>query len=334
MGENFMRKFFIIVILAVISTISLPLIMLGKPVFSNNTTQQITTTQPTETVNSNLSESTISVFRTVDNRVHDITMFEYVCGSVAAEMPLAYHEEALKAQAVACYTNALRQKNTASDSQGDISDDSRVHQGYIDENQRREKWGKDFDKYETKLKNAVKCVENQALYYNNELCVAAFYAISCGKTETAKNIWGTHVPYLVSVESEGDKLSPQYASTVIFDKADFISHVKKIYPDTKNLSSIENSLTVTKKSPSGTVLKATLCGKNFTGEEIRKAFSLRSPVFNVKTTADTVTFNVSGYGHGVGMSQYGSDYLARLGMNYKEILLHYYSGAEVKSTAF
>lgn len=329
-----MKKFIIIVILAVISTISLPLAMLEKPVSTTNAPQSTPTPQPTETEESALSGATISVFRTADSKTHNMSMFEYICGSVAAEMPLAYHEEALKAQAVACYTNALRLKNTQSDSQGDITDDSRIHQGYIDENQRKEKWGNDFDKYENKLKKAVKSVENQALYYNDELCVAAFYAISCGKTENAKNIWGTAVPYLVSVESEGDKLSPQYASTVVFDKADFITCATTLYPDIKKLSSIENALIVTKKSPSGTVLEATIGNKTFTGEEIRKAFSLRSPVFNVKTTADTVTFNVSGYGHGVGMSQYGSDYLAREGMNYKEILLHYYSGAELKSTTF
>lgn len=327
-----MKKFFIIVILAVISTISLPLIMLKKPVTLTDTTKA-ETIKPQETQNTQPTSATISVFRTANSKTQEITMFEYVCGSVAAEMPLAYNEEALKAQAVACYTNAIRAKSSSSDSQGDISDDTRVHQGYIDENQRREKWGKDFDKYESKLKKVVKSVENQALYYNGELCVAAFHAISCGKTETAQNIWSSAVPYLVSVESEGDKLSPQYASTVIFEKTDFIAYAAKLYPDAKKLSSIENALTVTKKSPSGTVLEATLVGKTFTGEEIRKAFSLRSPVFNVKATADTVTFNVSGYGHGVGMSQYGSDYLARQGMDYKEILLHYYSGAELKSTA-
>ncbi len=303
--------------------------MLKKPIF--NTEQASLTTQISTTEKSNPGE-TISVFRTSVNKAQSITMFEYVCGSVAAEMPLAYHEEALKAQAVACYTNALRLKTDSTYENGDISDDSRIHQGYIDEAQRREKWGADFNKYESKLKAAVKAVESKALYYDNELCVAAFYAISCGKTENAKNIWGTDVPYLVSVDSSGDKYSPNYASTVVFDKTDFVENAQEICPEIKNIKTTENVITVTKKSPSGTVLQATLNGKTFTGEEIRKAFSLRSPVFTVKATADTVTFNVSGYGHGVGLSQYGSDYLARQGMNYKEILSHYYSGAELKST--
>lgn len=324
-----MKRFIIIVILAAVTTVSLPLVMLPKSTTPDNTpssTAQIPTTENEETV------KTISVFRTASNEAQSITMFEYVCGSVAAEMPLAYHEEALKAQAVACYTNALRLKTDNTYKNGDISDDSRIHQGYIDEAQRREKWGADFDKYEKKLKEAVKDVENTALYYNDELCVAAFYAISCGKTETAKNIWGTHVPYLISVDSKGDTFSPNYASTVVFSKDDFVEKALKICPEIKSIKTAENIITVTKKSPSGTVLQATLSGKTFTGEEIRKVFSLRSPVFTVKATADTVTFNVSGYGHGVGLSQYGSDYLARQGMDYKEILLHYYSGAELRST--
>ncbi len=324
-----MKRFLVIVILAAITTVSLPIVMLKKPIIIAE--QTTLTTQISTTEKTNPGE-TISVFRTSANQAQRISMFEYVCGSVAAEMPLAYHEEALKAQAVACYTNALRLKTDKTYENGDISDDSRVHQGYIDEAQRREKWGADFDKYESKLKSAVKAVESEALYYDNELCVAAFYAISCGKTENAKNIWGTDVPYLVSVDSSGDKYSPNYASTVVFDKTDFVENAHKICPEIKNIKTTENIITVTKKSPSGTVLQATLNGKTFTGEEIRKAFSLRSPVFTVKATADAVTFNVSGYGHGVGLSQYGSDYLARQGMNYKEILLHYYSGAELKST--
>ena len=327
-----MKKFLIIVILAVISTVSLPLIMLKKP-SAELTPTATPTPERTASTEQETPGETIAVFRTSNQKTQDMTMLEYVCGSVAAEMPLAYHEEAIKAQAIACYTNALRLKATNEYTQGDISDDSRIHQGYIDEAQRKEKWGADFEKYETKLKNAVKDVENEALYYNNELCVAAFYAISCGKTETAKNIWGTHVPYLISVDSKGDKFSPNYASTVVFDRTDFIENAAKICPEIKNIKTTESILVVTKKSPSGTVLEATLNGKKFSGEELRKAFSLRSPVFTVKATADAVTFNVSGYGHGVGMSQYGSDYLARQGMDYKEILLHYYSGAQLKSTA-
>ncbi len=327
-----MKKFSIIVILAVISMTFLPFAAIKHPTSSTDETSQ--TTQNTTTTQQPQVGDTISVFRTIENKTESITLFEYVCGSVAAEMPLAYDEEAIKAQAVACYTNALRLKTTENASaDSHISDDSTVHQGYIDESQRKEKWGNDFNKYETKLRNAVKAVENHALYYNNELCVAAFYAISCGKTEDAKNIWGNDVPYLKSVPSEGDKLSPQYASTLSFPKDDFIKTARELGIQTKDISTLENAITITETSPSGTVLSAKLGDKTFTGEQIRKAFSLRSPVFTIKTTADTVTFSVNGYGHGVGMSQYGADYMAKQGSTYDEILKHYYTDIEIRKVS-
>lgn len=324
-----MKKYVILIILAAISCVCVPTALIKNPSQTHSPTDKelITSEIPTETPHTD----TISVFRTLGNETVHITLFEYVCGSVAAEMPLAYHEEALKAQAVACYTNALRLKNTEKDSQkADISDDIGVHQGYIDEAQRREKWGKDFEKYESKLQEIVHSVENEALYYNDELCVAAFHAISCGKTEDAENIWGTQVPYLKSVRSDGDKLSPQYATTIAFNKEDFVKCAEKLNIKKDDIKSLKKCIKINKKSSSGTVLKATICEKIFTGEEIRKAFSLRSPVFTLKTTADTVTFSVNGYGHGVGLSQYGSDYMARQGNTYKEILEHFYPGAQVK----
>lgn len=325
-----MKKFSLIVICAIISMVCVPLLAIKNTSYESDIAENTliqTTSVPT------VSQQTIAVFRSTQNVTQNISMFEYVCGSVAAEMPLAYHEEALKAQAVACYTNALRLKNENPESNSyHISDDTAVHQGYIDEAGRKEKWGKDFEKYEAKLQNAVKEVENQAIYYNGELCVAAFYAISCGKTEDAKNLWGTDVPYLKSVGSEKDKLSPNYASTVAFEKSEFIKTSKESEVLEKTPSTLENIIKIEEKSSTGTVLFASINGEQFTGEEIRKIYSLRSPVFTIKTTADTVTFSVCGYGHGVGMSQYGADCFAKEGMTYKEILCHYYTGVEIRSS--
>lgn len=326
-----MKKYFLLVIFTALTILCVPLAMNSESISSHNKSAVPTIVEAAPTVSPELPENTetIAVFRTSESKTVDMTMFEYVCGSVAAEMPLAYHEEALKAQAVACYTNALRLKNSQkSGVNGNISDDTSVHQGYIDEQQRRKKWGNDFDKYEAKLQKVVKAVENQALYYNGELCVAAFYAISSGTTENAENIWGSPVAYLKSVDSSGDKLSPQYASTVTLTKDDFIKHGKAL--GINSISSLKNAVKVTKKSSVGTVLSVTVCGENYSGEELRSVFSLRSPVFTVKTADDSVTFSVKGYGHGVGLSQYGADYLAREGKTYAEILQHYYTGVDIK----
>ena len=326
-----MKKFSLIAFFAVISMVCVPLLAIkNTPPRSETTESSVIQTTSSQTD----SPQTIAVFRSTENSTQNISMFEYVCGSVAAEMPLAYHEEAIKAQAVACYTNALRlKKENTNKNTAHISDDTAVHQGYIDEAQRKEKWGDDFEKYEAKLQNAVKAVENQAIYYDGELCVAAFYAISCGMTEDAKSLWGTEVPYLKSVSSEGDKLSPNYASAVAFEKNEFIKISKENDLLKKTPSTLENIIKIEEKSATGTVLSVTVNGEKFTGEEIRKIYSLRSPDFTIKTTADTVTFNVCGYGHGVGMSQYGADCFAKQGMTYKEILCHYYTGIEITSVS-
>ncbi len=323
-----MKKFLTLVLLSAIVVLVLPVTFLKDnlasseiPASADNITQS--STAPSQ------NSDTITVFRSVENENIEIDFFEYICGSVAAEMPLSYHEEALKAQAIACYTNALRlktaSKNTAS---YHISDDSSIHQGYLSEEERKEKWGEDFDKYEGKLKNVVEQVENEAIYYNDSLCIAAFHAICSGKTESAENVWGESIPYLVSVKSTGDNLSPQYSSVVIFQKQEFLEHAEALGVDA-DVSSLKNIIKITETSKSGMVLNATVNKKEFTGEEIQKAFSLKSAVFTVECTKNSVTFNVTGYGHGVGMSQYGADFMARQGSTYEEILKHYYKGVEI-----
>lgn len=323
-----MKNFFRLVMFCAVAISFLPFAILNKEI----NLQDISAQSPaTDSVTSpeNTDANTISVFRSSTQETLEIDFFEYVCGSVAAEMPLSYHEEALKAQAIACYTNAMRLKNESKESYH-ISDDSGIHQGYLNQEQRQEKWGDDYKEYEAKLENIVKSVENQAIYYNNELCIAAFHAICSGKTESAENIWGQRVPYLVSIKSTGDKLSPQYSTELVLDKEDFSKYSKKI-GITEDTDSLKDIIRITKASKSGTVLEATINNNNFTGEEIRKAFGLRSPVFTIKTTKSTITFNVIGYGHGVGMSQYGADFMARQGSTYEEILKHYYKGVEIKT---
>ncbi len=330
-----MKKYLCLVIFCAVALISIPPLLGGK---SSNGLETGGNTSQTEENQSHIIEKstqnqdgdndTITVFLSAQNKNVEMNLFEYVCGSVAAEMPLAYSEEAIKAQAVACYTNALRLKKESSEGGAHISDNIKIHQGYIDENARREKWGDEFSIYEEKLKNAVKSVEGKTLQYNGELCVAAFFAISCGTTESAENLWGSSVPYLTSVTSEGDILSPKYSSTVTFDAENTLKNLTALGVEESKINK-DNPLTVTKTSPSGTVLECAVGDKTFTGEEIRSAFSLRSPVFTLTQTQTGTTFNVRGYGHGVVMSQYGADYFAKQGYSYEDILKHYYKGAEI-----
>ena len=324
-----MKKFVTLILLSAVVIITLPVAFLKDNL--PDTQQDIPVANTAGTTEETVTNvDTVTVFRSAEKTNVQVGFFEYVCGSVAAEMPLSYHEEALKAQAIACYTNALRLKSASKSTDTyHISDDSSIHQGYLTQAQRKEKWGDDYEKYEAKLENIVKQVENKAIYYDNNLCIAAFHAICGGKTESAENVWGEKVPYLVSVKSTGDNLSPNYSSTVVFDKNEFVEHGKALDID-EDISSLKDIIKITEKTKTGTVLKATVNKKEFTGEEIRKAFSLKSPVFTVKSTKTSVTFTVTGYGHGVGMSQYGADFMARQGSTYEEILKHYYTGVEIR----
>lgn len=286
--------------------------------------------------NNTLSETddkSITVFLSAREQTVSVSYFEYTCGSTAAEMPVTYEDEALKAQAVACFTNALRLKNANTKNEelagADISDNTAVHQGYLSLDERREKWGEDFEKYEEKLENAVNCVLNKALTYKGELCTAAFCAISPGATESAENMWGSKVPYLVSVKSSGDTLSPDYSSTSRYSREQVAKALESLNIALKDGDMLEELIKIEKTSRAGTVLSVKIGTEHFSGEEVRNAFSLRSAAFTVKASKNALTFTVLGYGHGVGLSQYGANYMAKNGSDFEEILKHYYKGAQI-----
>ena len=335
-----MKNYLISIVFIFISLIITPVALLSDSIATQNNTiisaEQTTTDKSDSTKNTDsdtTEESVITVFLSDTKKNLTVSEFEYVCGSVAAEMPLMYHEEALKAQAIACYTNSLRLKNSKNKSGlngADISDNPATQQGYLTREERREKWGDDYQKYESKLETIVKAVEGEYLTYDGEYCLCAFSAICTGTTESAENVWGEKIPYLVSVKSSGDTLSPQYSSTNTFTKSQFISIMKDLGVSINSKTNLEDIIGKSKTSKAGTVLKIEINKKSLTGEQMRSAFSLRSSAFKITATENEVIFKVSGYGHGVGMSQYGADYMARQGSTYDEILKHYYKGVNLE----
>ncbi len=336
-----MKNYLISIVFIFISLIITPVALLSGGIASQNSTiitaEQTTSDKVENTKKADSDtpeESVITVFLSDTKKNLTVSEFEYVCGSVAAEMPLMYHEEALKAQAIACYTNSLRLKNSKDKSTlngADISDNPATHQGYLTREERKEKWGEDYQKYESKLETIVKEVEGEFLTYDDEYCLCAFSAICTGTTESAENVWGEKIPYLVSVKSSGDTLSPQYSSTNTFTKSQFISIMKDLGVSINSKTNLKDTIGKSKTSKAGTVLKIEINKKSLTGEQIRSAFSLRSSAFKITATENEVTFKVSGYGHGVGMSQYGADYMARQGSTYDEILKHYYKGTDINN---
>ena len=210
---------------------------------------------------------------------------EYIIGCVAAEMPATYSTEALKAQAVCAYTNLVRlKKNPDSSLSGaDISDDPGRHQGYYDTETQKEKWGDKYDEYRAKTEEAVNDVLGKTIVFNGEPIVAAYCAISPGRTESAENIWGGKIEYLVSVTSPGDKLSPDCIKEISLSADEVREHTKN---DPEIVLGDDQSGWITDivytDSGSGVVKSLKVGGKSFTGNSFRALFSLRSPAFTLE----------------------------------------------------
>jgi stage II sporulation protein D len=273
-------------------------------------------------------EGEISVYITETKETVILSKNEYMCGVVAAEMPAVYEDEALKAQAVCAYTYLCKKLEENNNTNYDITDDYKTDQAYISKEKRKERWGEKFSEYENKISAAVQAVENKIITYNGEIIFAAYHAISSGKTEKAVNIWGGDYPYLSTVDSIGDLLCKDYLSEVTFSVKDFEEILKKngAEPNGKASEYLGQPL----KSDVGTVLKMSICQKEFKGTEIRTMFELRSSNFDLIYNEETgFKFTVRGYGHGVGMSQYGANYMAQQGKTFEEIIKHYYGGTKI-----
>ena len=255
---------------------------------------------------------------------------DYVYGVVAGEMSLSYSEEALKAQAVAAFTYACRKRQARLSSGGeyDLTSTYVSDQQYLTKSEAATKWGDKAAEYDTKLKKLLGEVEGYVIVYENEPILAVCHAISGGKTETAANVWGKDYPYLRAVESAGDLMAPGYTSTKTFT-AEQVEEALKSH--TINMPEDKSKwFGLSKNSDSGMIIEIPVGDKKLTGRQLREAFDLRSSNFTVKYEEGKFIFDVYGYGHGVGLSQYGAQVMALQGSNYVEILSWYYGGCAMK----
>lgn len=277
------------------------------------------------------------IYDTENDKVLSLTPNEYVRGVVAAEMPIDYSVEALKAQAVAAHTYALRQigqelKNPTPELKGCyLSTDYTKYQAYVSDEKLKEKWGKNFNTNYKKLCDAVDAVADKIIVLDNKPIIATFHAISYGQTEDAQNIWGRDVSYLKSTTSEGDELSPEFEATKVFSLDELKTALTSYFGNLRFGEDATSWINITKRSDVGTVLNLTVCGKEVSGTDIRSALKLRSANFDFEIKDNSFSFTTKGYGHCVGLSQYGADFLARQGKTYEEILLHYYTGVSIIS---
>lgn len=258
------------------------------------------------------------------------TMAEYLPRALGGEMPAAFDEEALKAQAVALRSYALCCSETekAAHPEADVCMDAGCCTSVADESELKALWGANYEKYYEKICRAVADTDGQYLVYGDEPILAVFHSSSSGFTEDAGNIWSAK-PYLVSVSSpETEEDVSNLISTVEVSTEDFRKTVQTSYS-----AALEGDagswLGETVRGSSGRVRSIRVGGAEISGTAMRSMFSLRSTNFDVAYNGTSFVFTVRGYGHGVGMSQYGANVMAKTGANYAEILAHYYPGTEL-----
>ncbi|MBQ2286196.1 MAG: stage II sporulation protein D [Acutalibacteraceae bacterium] len=273
---------------------------------------------------------TFRICDTSNDTVTEMKAADYIFGVVAAEMPALYEKEALKAQAVAAYTYACVKKVENADKTYDLTTDPSLDQSFITREEAEKRWGDKAGEYREKIETAVKETEGYMITYEKKPILAVYHAISTGMTESCENVWGKDIPYLKPVASPGDKLAPEYIKKAEFTEEEVKTKLAELCTVS---GEAKDFFTDIQKTESGTVKSLSVCGKEVTGAAIRSLFNLRSSAFEVAYDSGKFTFTVYGYGHGVGMSQYGANYMAKQGSDFKEILCCYYSGCKVEKVS-
>lgn len=270
-----------------------------------------------------VSNILIRVKRVSEDRLDNIKLEEYVVGVVAGEMPASFEIEALKAQAVASRSYALKKINDNKNNSYDVVDTT-SNQVYLDDDELKNKWQDNYVSYINKIRQAVNETSMEYLEYNGEVANTMFFSTSNGYTEDSQVVFSEDIPYLRSVDSSWDEsVSSTFKYEVTFLLSDFYEKLGIDY--NKKLSVV-----VLDRSSSNRIIKLKINGVELTGREIYNKLKIRSTDFTIRQDGDNVVIDTKGYGHGVGMSQYGALGMAKDGYNYKEILDHYYTGTKLK----
>ncbi len=329
-----MKDMFKIAGIFALMVILIPLVGIFAPI-SEKTASDDNTAEAAQPPEHYTADDNFLLLEASTGRLLEITTAEYVKGAVLAEMPASFHDEALKAQAVAAHTYALRRKQQQLASPDPalkgayVSDDSSKYQAYFSPAQAEHFYGEAYAEYDSKITRLVDEVINDIVVYDGEPVVAAFHSSSSGMTESAEIIWGNHIDYLVPVESPEDENAPSVYGETVFTADELSARLTQsdygiILPDNE-----EEWLEISAVSPSGTVTEIRVGDKVLSGMEMRTLLNLKSADFTLNYADGSFTFITKGNGHGVGLSQYGAETMAQNGSSYKEILLHYYKGAEI-----
>ncbi len=268
------------------------------------------------------------------DKIEKMPLETYICGVTAAEMPASFETEALKAQAVAArtYTYSKMNKNIPEHGGADVCDNINHCKAYLSEEELKSKHGEQWmNEYYPKIKNAVSETAGIIATYDGEPITAVFHSTSSGMTENSKDVWNGDVPYLVSVKSEGEEESPRYTDTAVFSLSDFKNKILSIGNNAVFSDNPQEWVGEITHNESGSVNTIVIGGVPFKGTQIRTALGLRSTNFEI-AVADSVKITTKGNGHGVGMSQYGANHMAKLGYTYEQILKKYYTGIKIEKS--
>ena len=256
-----------------------------------------------------------------NNKIEALDLEEYIVGVISCEMPASFEIEALKANAVAARTYALKKMN-----ENNIYDleNSTNNQCYINTVQMKDKWKDNYDYYYTKILTAVKETEGKIITYNDEVITAFYFSTSNGYTENSENVFSQKLEYLRSVDSYWDENTKTFYKEVEFEEKNFLQLL--------NINSDKvNKIEIISRSNTGRVNEIKINENVFKGTIFRTLLALRSTDFEIDLTNGKVKIKTKGYGHGVGLSQYGANEMAKLGYNFEAILKHYYTNIEIKN---
>ena len=268
------------------------------------------------------SNMNVRVKQEDSGKIINVPFEEYIIGVLAGEMPISFDIEALKAQAVAARSYVMKKMEYNIDKDYDVVD-TVMNQVYLDEDHLKAVWKDNYDENINKIKTAVQETIGEFLVYDDEVIDAMFFSTSVGYTENSEEVFTTKLPYLRSVSSTWDTISPVFEVDYTFNLEDFYDKLNLDYQDEIKVEKIKTTST-------GRIKEIKINNVLFTGEKIVSVLKLKSNYFSIEQDGDKVYITTKGYGHGVGMSQYGAQAMALEGYNYKEILKHYYQDTEIK----
>ena len=274
-------------------------------------------------------QPSIQVYRNTQKTVETVYLEDYVAGVVAAEMPANFEVEALKAQALTARTfivKALTAKTKKEVPEGADITDTVNDQVYLNDKELKKTWGNKYEANIAKIKEAVSATKGQLLTYENELITPSFFSTSNGYTENSEDYWPNALPYLRSVASPWDEKSPKYLSETTLSLSEFERLLRV------DVGSSEDVGKIISRTEGKRIGEIEIGGKRLTGKEVRELLGLKSSDFSWYRKGNQVVITTKGYGHGVGMSQYGANGMAESGKNYKDIIAHYYKDVKISET--